>query len=341
MSYSTFVSILNPSTTNTAHVQITYYSHGSAVETDTVVVGPLQRGTGISKLHQQFAIKVTSDSGIVVERPMYFNDNIATAGGWTSGAASAVGATSLGPTTGSDWLFAEGFTGNGQTFQEYLVLANFTTSNATVNVKLEYTNGTVQTVPVTVPQQSQYYFDVNNAYNHPISGCGCTPTGSVSAEVTSSTPSIVAERLMYFHYGSSRISGGTDVVGEAGPSSHAVYTFAEGYTFGNFSEFLTLQNPNSTVELVSITLFADNTILQEMLQLQPHSRSTVSINSLIVPLALAYPTSPIYQGYEVSMDIQAFNTSGGPPATVVAERPMYFNYEGDPGGTDVLGYTGG
>ena len=100
MSYSTFVSILNPSTTNTAHVQITYYSHGSAVETDTVVVGPLQRGTGISRLHQQFAIKVTSDSGIVVERPMYFNDNIATAGGWTSGAASAVGATSLGPTTG-------------------------------------------------------------------------------------------------------------------------------------------------------------------------------------------------------------------------------------------------
>ena len=81
MSYSTFVSILNPSTTNTARVQITYYNHGSVVETDTVVVGPLQRGTGISKLHQQFAIKVTSDIGIVVERPMYFNDNITTAGG--------------------------------------------------------------------------------------------------------------------------------------------------------------------------------------------------------------------------------------------------------------------
>jgi len=121
------------------------------------------------------------------------------------------------------------------------VLANFTTSSATVNVRLEYTNGTVQTVPVTVPQQSQYYFNVNNAYNHPISGCGCTPTGSVSAEVYSSTPSIVAERLMYFHYDSSLISGGTDVVGEAGPSSHAVYTFAEGYTYGNFSEYLTLK----------------------------------------------------------------------------------------------------
>jgi kumamolisin len=341
MTYSTFVSILNPSATNTAQVQIAYYSHGSVVETDTVVVGPLQRGTGISKLHQQFAIKVTSDTGVVVERPMYFNDNIATAGGWTSGAASAVGATSLGSSSGSDWLFAEGYSGNGHSFQEYLVLANFTTTNATVNVKLEYTNGTVQIVPVTVPQQSQYYFDVNNAFSHPVSGCGCTPTSSVSAEVHSSTPSIVAERLIYFHYGSSLISGGTDVVGEAGPSSHSVYTFAEGYTFGSFNEFLTLQNPNSTVESVAITLFSDNTILQEMLQLQPHSRSTVSINSLIVPLALAYPTSPIYQAYVVSMDIQAFSTSGGAPATVVAERPLYFNFNGDPGGTDVLGYTGG
>lgn len=339
--YSTFISILNPSQVSTAHVQITYYSHGSVVETDTLSVGPLQRGTGIPRLHQQFAIKVASDIGIVVERPMYFNDNASAAGGWTTGAASAVGATTLGPNTGSDWLFAEGYTGNGTDFQEYLVLANFTTTDATVSVKLEYTNGTVQTVSVTVMQQSQYYFDVNYAFSHPVSGCGCTPTGSVSAEVSSSTPSIVAERLMYFHYGPSRLPGGTDVVGEAGPSSHAVYTFAEGYTYGSFTEYLTLQNPNNTAESVAITLFADNTIVQEMLQLQPHSRSTVNINNIVVPLATAYPTTPAYQGYEVSMDIQAFSMAGGAPATVVAERPLYFNYFGDPGGTDVLGYTGG
>jgi hypothetical protein len=41
------------------------------------------------------------------------------------------------------------------------------------------------------------------------------------------------------------------------------------------------------------------------------------------------------------MDIQVLNLSGGPVGTVVAERPMYFNYFGDPGGTDVIGYTGG
>ena len=139
---------------------------------------------------------------------------------------------------------------------------------------------------------------------------------------------------MYFHFGSARISGGTDVVGEAGPTSHAVYAFAEGYTYSGFSEFLTLQNPNSTTETVAITLFADNTIVQVSKQLQPHSRTTVGINGLIVPMATAYPTSPVTQGNEVSMDIQALS------GTVVAERPLYFNWQGDPSGTDVIGYTG-
>ncbi len=224
----------------------TYYSNGSVVGTQPFNVGPLQRGTGSPGavgLHQQVAIKVTSDLGIVVERPMYFNDNIPTAGGWTTGASSAVGATSLGPngksTAGSDW------------------------------------------------------------------------------------------------FGSSHISGGTDVVGEAGSSSQQVYTFAEGYTNTNFSEFLTLQNPNNAVEMVAITLFADNTIVQQMRQLPPHSRTTVNINSLVVPMANAYPANPFAHGFEVSMTIQVFS------GTVVAERPLYFIFHGEPGGTDVIGYTGG
>jgi hypothetical protein len=33
------------------------------------------------------------------------------------------------------------------------------------------------------------------------------------------------------------------------------------------------------------------------------------------------------------------NTGGG-SGTIVAERPLYFNFFGDPGGTDVIGYTG-
>jgi hypothetical protein len=51
----------------------------------------------------------------------------------------------------------------------------------------------------------------------------------------------------------------------------------------------------------------------------------------VVPIAQANPSA----GYEVSLAVWA--TSG----TIVAERPMYFNYHNiAQGGTDVVGYTG-
>ncbi|GAC1580006.1 MAG: hypothetical protein NVS4B1_12620 [Ktedonobacteraceae bacterium] len=329
--YSTYITLLNPSTTQTAHVTINYYNNGLR-GTQTLSVGPMQRGTGTPaavNLYQQVAIQVTSDSGIVAERPLYFRDTIPTAGGKTIGAASATGTTTLGTNGGSDWLFAEGFTGHN--FQEYLVLANFTDANVTANVKLEYTNGSTQTIPIRVAAKSQSYFDVNNAFNHP--AVGCTPTAEVSAEVTTGSAAIVAERLMYFHFGGTNISGGTDVVGEAGPASHTAYSFAEGYTYNGFSEFLTLQNPTNNAAMVAITLFADGTVIQVKKQLSPHSRTTLDVNGVIVPMANAYPTNPISRGYEVSMNVQALS------GVVVAERPLYFNFHGDMGGTDVLGYT--
>jgi hypothetical protein len=271
---------------------------------------------------------------VVVERPMYVNENIPNAGGMTTGASSAIGATSLGGANGSDWLFAEGYTGPG--FQEYLVLANFTPQATTATVKLEYTNGSVQTVAVPVNGQSQVYFDVNNAYAHPncTSTNPCTPTTPVSAEVTAPTASIVAERVMFFHYAGA-VSGETDVVGQAGPASKSTYSFAEGFTDSGFAEYLTLQNPTNTSEVVAITYFADNTIVEQELTLPAHSRSTVSVNSVVVPIATAYPNGGA-AAYTVSMVVQALN--GG---TVVAERPLYFTFQGDPGGTDVMGYTGG
>ena len=330
--YSTYVTLLNPSTTQTAHVTINYYNNGLR-GTQTLNVGPMQRGTGTPaavNLHQQVAISVTSDIGIVAERPLYFSDNIPTAGGRTLGAASTTGATTLGTDTGSDWLFAEGFTGSN--FQEYLVLANFTNANVTANVKLEYTNGSTQTIPVSVAALSQTYFDVNNAFHHPATGC--TPTPEVSAEVSTGKAAIVAERLMYFHFGSAHISGGTDVVGTSSHINATVYSFAEGYTYNGFSEFLTLQNPTNNVETVAVTLFADGTIVQVMKQLPVHSRTTMDVNSLIVPLANAYPTHPTGKAYEVSMSVQALS------GTIVAERPQYFNWHGDVGGTDVVGYVG-
>ncbi|TMB86957.1 MAG: peptidase S53, partial [Chloroflexi bacterium] len=248
--YHTFLTMLNPSASATAHVTITYYTGScggtgqAACPTESFSLLPLTRQTaspddaGVG-LRQKLAIGVASDQNIVAERPMYFTDNVPNSG-LTTGAASEVGATQ----PGLNWLFAEGYTGGG--FQEYYELANFGPADAHVNINLEYTNGAVHTFPVTVPAHSHIAFDVNAHFS---SGA----TNSVSAQITSTDNPIVADRLMYFHFGGAHISGGTDVVGT--PAATNVYTFAEGYTGGAFSEFLTLQNPTGNSEAVAVTLF--------------------------------------------------------------------------------------
>lgn len=322
---SEFVTILNPNST-TVTVTARYFSGGQQVGSDTLSIPALQRGT-IAPSHQGLAaIELTASQGIVAERPIYISGTVPGISGSLTGAASAVGATGL----GSDWLFAEGHTSG--TFQENLVLANFTSSATTATIKLEYKNGSPETIQCPVNPESQYYFNVNSPSNNP--GCSVTspgtPTSDVSAEVSAPTASIVAERVMYFKYGS--IPGTTDAVGEAGSSNQTVYSFAEGYTGGQFSEYLTLQNPTANPEVVAITLFADNMIIEKEVTLQPTSRTTFLINDIINPIVSAYPAPG---SHNVSMVIQAFN--GG---KVIAERPMYFNYGGDLGGTDVIGFTG-
>lgn len=331
-SYATFVTMLNPSTTQTANVTITYYAQGQQVQSQTLQIGPMMRATtspasiGITG---QVAFKVTSDIGIVAERPMYFHDNIPAAGGAVTGAASAVGATA----PGGDWLFAEGHTGNN--FQEYVVLANFSPNDTTASVKLEYTPTSsyptnTQTVSVVVPAYSQATVDVNYYHDHPT--CNCQTQGDVSIEVTDPSSSIVAERMEYFHFGKQMLSGGTDVVGQPGSVKQSDYSFAEGFTGPNFYEYITLQNPTSQTAQVVVTIYADHTIMQQAYQLAPYSRKTIDINGIEVPLANAYPGNG---ANEVSIDVHAVS------GAVVAERPMYFDYKGvSTGGTDVIGYTG-
>jgi hypothetical protein len=336
--YYTYITMLNPSSTQTATATATFYTGTCGLTgqptcaTKSVPILPLHRGTIVPPGGSQMAVAVSSNLPIVVERPMYFRDTITNAGGLTTGAASVVGASTPGP----DWLFAEGYTASG--FQEYLILANFGTVSTTATITLEYTNGHTQAIQVPVPALGRVYFDVNQANAHPTGTCDvspCATTPSVSAEITSAAP-IVADRLMYFHYGPAHYSGGTEIVGEAGPASHSVYALAEGYTTNTFQEYLTLQNPTNADETVAVTLFADTYVMQQQVIVKAHSRQTTGINSLVVPIAQAYNNMG-GNSYSVSLSVQAL----GATAKIVAERPMYFDFAGaDQGGTDVLGFTG-
>jgi hypothetical protein len=327
--YWTYVIMMNPSATTTAHATVTYYTGacggtGPACLKQTFTIAPLQRAAAapfVVNLHQRVAISVIADQSIVAERPMYVQDNIATAGGSLSGAVSQVGATA----PGTDWLFAEGYT--GANFQQYFVLANFGATQATATVKMEYNGGGTKTVSATVKPFSQTYVNVNQI--------NAGVSNSAAAEITSDRP-IVADRLMYFHQGASKIAGISDVVGEAGPAAHSVYAFAEGYTNGNFLEVLTVLNPTAQTETIALTFFTPGTVFQQQAVVKPFSRVTFSVNNI---LNLVAPGSN-------SVTIQALPTTGSPNPVIVVERPMYYTMtlpgvSGiQHGGNDIIGFTG-
>ena len=318
-SFYSFITILNPPGGQDANITVSYLSAGKQLATTALVVPAGQRGTTAPPGNFRAAVHVHSDQPVMVERPTYFSTARSNITGSVTGAATVVGA----PAPGNDWLFAEGYT--GANFHEYIVLANFdpaVTANVTVN--LEYSNGAVNPVTVKVLPQSQTFFDVNAASN-----AFAQSTAELSAEITSDSP-IVAQRLEYFRFSGS-IPGGTDVIGQPGPAKTS-YSFAEGYTTNGFSEFLTLQNPNATPEDVAVTLYLANSIsTQKIVSVGPQTRVTVSINSIVIPIAQGNPGA----GYEVSLSVQAMT------GTIVAERPIYFSYHNTSlGGSDVVGYTG-
>lgn len=106
--------------------------------------------------------------------------------------------------------------------------------------------------------------------------------------------------------------------------------FAEGYTGGSFTTYLTLGNPGNTTANVTVQyLLGNGSTLTGGYTVAPGGRTTVNVNGVVGTGA---------SGQAVSMVVQS-------DQPIVAERPMYFTYgRADhawtvPGGTDVPGAT--
>jgi len=340
--YNSYITILNPPNGSAATITATYYSAGGAQGTDTLVVQPGTRGTIIPKsLNARAATLVHSDQPVVVERPTYFNNYSYGNAHNVYGSATVVGA----PQPANDWRFAEGYIG-GQ-FQENLILANFGTTTTNATVVLEYDNGSTLTNTYSINPQDNIILDVNFATNHTIGVCTpmpCALSQSVSAEITTSKgTNIVAEREMFFHFNhfdralnqTTIAMGGTDVIGQSGAATATSYSFAEGYTFHGYDEWLTVQNPTANLETVWVTLInGKGTVYSFPISVLAHSRYTVNINEAVV-LRMLHSNDGT-AGYQVSMTVQTTDGS-----VFVVERPMYWNVNGSQGGDDVIGYIGG
>jgi len=247
----------------------------------------------------QTSLALQSDLPIVAERPMYFNY-----GGWTGGSC-VTGATAL----GTEYYFAEGTTRAG--FAEYLTLQN--PGASPISVAAAYQFGQGQGAPFSTT------YVVNARSRATIAVLSQVGSGKDVSVRLSSVAAFVAERPIYFDYGG--WTGGSCVIGAAAPA--AQWSFAEGCTRPGFAEYLTLQNPGDTAASVQITYLTQEAgaLAPAQLEIPARSRATVLVNS------------DAGEGYQLSTRLVV---TSGPP--IVAERPMYFNYDGWDGGHDVVGF---
>ena len=148
----------------------------------------------------------------------------------------------------------------------------------------------------------------------------------MSIRLNSPDEYLVAERPMYFNYqGRSARNwlGGHDVVGfSPGVRSARKWYFAEGTTRSEFDEWITVLNPTEKAAGLTFRYMIEGA--GEVVK-----TGNVAANSR----ATFYAADHVGAGKDISLLVES-------DQDIVAERPMYFNYNGwCPGGHDVVGYS--
>jgi hypothetical protein len=312
--FDPYFTIANPSDA-AAQVTVDYMLGNGKAASQVVTVKAHARGTvhpadilgSADDPAHDFAAQARCLNGksVVVERPMYFDYQ-----GMTGG-SDVIGVTA----PASTFYFAEGTTRPG--FDTYITIAN--PGSTTADVTLTYMKGNGQTFDqrMSVPQRSR-------ATVHPADslGIGDDATHDFSTRVTCTNgQQIVAERPSYFDY--KGWSGGTDVMGATSPSS--TFYFAEGTTRPGFEPYFCIQNPGGSLANVSLTYMrGDGTSAVQNVGVSAHSRATVR------------PGDILGTADDAAHDFSTTVTCAG-GQQVLVERPMYFDYHGWSGGSDVVG----
>jgi endoglucanase len=341
--FNEFLTLGNP-TANDCQVSITYLTQPDSGTggTKTVAVdvppgtrvtrwvdsdlGTSTMGNGISDAATVSVNSAASPtcSGIVAERPMYFNAKIQ----GTNSGSDVVGVTH----TNTTFYFADMAVGTqpgGGFYSSYLPILNPGTAAANVTATYFVGGLKVGTQTLTVAANSRGTIFPSQASPH------LPPRVSV---VLTSTQPVVSERPTYFsgiNGGNAGIvSGGADVIGVQQLATD--WLFAEGYTGGHFQENFVLANldPASKPATVTITLEYNGGASKAF---------TVTVNALS---QVIWNVNANSTGTGTSQSVSAEITSTG--AKIAVEREMYFGYDhvGDGrttqamGGTDVLGEVG-
>jgi hypothetical protein len=190
-------------------------------------------------------------------------------------------------------------------FDTWILLENPHKSDATARVEFTAESGRRVTEDVPVKADSRRTVFANEY----IGG------ESFSTEVSSDQP-LIAERSEYFSYSGSW-EGGHSQPGLTEPSRQ--WYFAEGYTGPGFDEWLLIQNPQDRGSRLEIEFLTEaGEAFRESYEVPPRSRLTLCVDSV-----------PGVGGKPASMVVRS-------TLPVLAERAMYFLYQGRIEGGDVV-----
>ncbi len=306
--FDTYVLLQNPSSID-ATVDLTFQVEKGAAPPRSMTVPANSRVTvHLDELPDladaSVSTKATSTNGapLNAERSVYFNY-----------AGLLGGHDSVGTLTPSDtWYLAEGYTGTtpgGGWFDTWVTVQNPGTVDAHVKMQFQLDQGTAPDLNFVLPAGTRKSYKLNDLPG--VAGI------SVSTKVTADQP-IVVERPMYFSYEGKM--GGHDSIGVNVPQK--TWYMAEGYTGltpggGGFDTWVCIQNPNTQDAHVTLSFqLSKGTQPDYKLTVRGQSRQSVHLDAI-----------PGLEDASVSTKV----TSDVP---VVAERPIYFSYEGRRGGHD-------
>ncbi len=216
------------------------------------------------------------------------------------------GHDSIGVTAPSnDWYLAEGYTGGD--FDTWVLIQNPNPAPTNVNVTFMLPDGSTKLYSRTLPANSRHTIHVDEIL----------PDASVSTTIHSTDQPVIAERAMYFNYQGR--DGGHDSIGVTSPAN--TWYLAEGYTGSGFDEYVLIQNPGPNWANPTVTFLLPNgSTKSQSYSLPPNSRHTIHVDQIVPDSSVS---TKIY--------------SDGQP--VIAERAMYFDYNGNRGGHASIGYS--
>jgi hypothetical protein len=172
------------------------------------------------------------------------------------------------PSPSTTWYLAEGYTGSntsGGEFDTWVLVQNPNDQQVGINVTFMQPGGNNTQRSYSLAPHSRFTIHVD----------AILPDAEVSTKVDANLP-VVVERAVYFNGG----NAGHDTIGVNSPANH--WYLAEGYTGGDFDEWVLVQNPGDANASLNVQFQTqDQGVISRSYSLQPRSRFTIHVDDIL------------------------------------------------------------